>query len=594
MTTHRTERKTGKAPGGGPATPAGDFERFRHLCYELLQFSTKGLLRKDFLPKVSEKIKEHAGCDAVELWVKEGPDKHFRCSITGSKKMPFGFILVPCTLGEEAAPPPHDAGELGMERLCCDVINGDYDRLCPHVTKGGSFWTGAPANAAEGPHPDPGAPRPTPRLPAPYRDIAIIPIRIEDECIGLLHIKSRKKEFFSSGDVRFYEEISAVLGVALSHQYAQIELRERIKEITCLYGIARVMAQSEASFDEIIQSIVHLLPPAWLYPEITCARILLNGRPYATEGFRESPYRQVSDVVVDNVKVGTVEVVYLERRLTLDEGPFLEEERSLIDNVAQEVAAFYERARAEEETASLQEQLRHADRLATIGQLAAGVAHELNEPLGTILGFAQLAKKSEGLPEGVERDLKNIESASLNAREIIKKLMTFARQVPPQKKPVSLNDIVQNGLYFFEGRCVKAGIELVRRLADDLPEVTVDPGQINQVLVNLMVNAIQAMPGGGTLTVETWATDEDVCLRVGDTGAGMTEEVSGRVFLPFFTTKDIDEGTGLGLAVVHGIVTSHGGDIAVETEPGKGARFLLRLPLAGPGGGARGSHEKRG
>ena len=129
------------------------------------------------------------------------------------------------------------------------------------------------------------------------------------------------------------------------------------------------------------------------------------------------------------------------------------------------------------------------------------------------------------MPAQVEKDLKSIESASLHAREIIKKLMTFARQLPPKKAPVNLNDVVNDGLYFFEARCAKAGIQLVRRLAADLPEITVDPGQMNQVLVNLVVNAIQAMPEGGTLTVETRAVEDGICLSVEDTGMGMSEEV---------------------------------------------------------------------
>jgi signal transduction histidine kinase len=273
-------------------------------------------------------------------------------------------------------------------------------------------------------------------------------------------------------------------------------------------------------------------------------------------------------------------VAYLEKKLTLDEGPFLAEERSLIDNVAREIAIYYERAQAEEEKASLQEQLRHADRLATIGQLAAGVAHELNEPLGNILGFAQLAKKSRELPIQVEKDLKNIESASLHAREIIKKLMTFARQFPPQKTLVSVNDIVTDGIYFFEARCVKVDVQLNYLLAPDLPMITVDPGQINQVLVNLVVNAIQAMPNGGTLTVETQLAEAGVLIVVEDTGPGISEEITNQIFLPFFTTKDINEGTGLGLAVAHGIVSSHGGTISVETELGRGTRFVIYLPLA--------------
>jgi len=494
--------------------------------------------------------------------------------------MPFGFILVPCPLGEETAVSQDEGNELSMERLCCDVIKGSIDKLRPCVTDRGSFWIGDASGEAISIDSTKSATSSQPwLLPGPYKSIAIIPIRLEEECIGILQLKSKRTGYFSIRDVDFYEDTSDILGVALSHQYAQIELRERIKEISCLYGIARVMAKPGASLDEIIQNIANLLPPAWLFPEIACARIVLNGHTYTTEGFRESPYRQVSDVVVQNEKVGFVEVAYLEKKLTLDEGPFLAEERKLIDNVAREVANYHERAQAEEEKASLQEQLRHADRLATIGQLATGVAHELNEPLGNILGFAQLAKKSLESSAQVEKDLKSIESASLHAREIIKKLMTFARQLPPKKFPVNLNEIVTDGVYFFEARCVKADIELVCRLAPDLPMITVDPGQINQALVNLVVNAIQAMPEGGTLTIETQMTETGIGVVVEDTGIGIREDFTNKIFLPFFTTKDINEGTGLGLAVVHGIVTSHGGSITVKTEAGKGTRFLIDLPL---------------
>ncbi|MEJ2720362.1 MAG: ATP-binding protein, partial [bacterium] len=570
-------------PPGDPGDLRGsDVEAFRHLCYELLKYSTQGLLRKDFLPKVAEKIKDHSGSDATEIWVKEGTDKHFRCSVTGASRMPFGFILVPCPLGEEAAPPPDDPEDIGEERMCCRVINGLTDSLQPHVTAKGAFWVGRAdgADPAGGPGPR-DSERPAVRLPGHYRSVAIIPIRLEDECIGVLQLKSKTRGFFSSHDIDFYEDISAVLGVALSHQYAQIELRERIKEITCLYGIARVVAQAEATFADIFQNIVNLLPPAWLYPEIACARIVLNGDSYTTEGFRETPWRQAADIIVKKQKVGFVEVIYLEKKLTLDEGPFLAEERSLIDSIAREVAIYYERAKAEEEKTLLQEQLRHADRLATIGQLAAGVAHELNEPLGNILGFAQLAKKSPDLPAQAEKDLLNIEAASLTAREIIRKLMTFARQLPPVKKRVNLNRLVTESVDFFETRCRKAGIELIVHLASDLPPITVDPGQINQVLVNLVVNAIQAMPEGGTLTVETRVSSESVCLSVADTGTGIPSALTDRIFLPFFTTKDINEGTGLGLSVVHGIITSHGGRITFETEEGTGTRFRAYFPVAG-------------
>jgi len=363
---------------------------------------------------------------------------------------------------------------------------------------------------------------------------------------------------------------------------AEAALRERVKELTCLYGIAQLASEPGFSLGRVLQGIADLLPPAWQYPEITSGRIEVDSRDYPTTGFEGGAASQRAKIAVAGRPRGFVEVVYSTEQPELDEGPFLKEERALIDAIAQQVALIIERREAEKERARLQEQLLHADRLATIGQLAAGVAHEINEPLGNILGFAQLVKKVPDVPEEAAQDLEKIVNASLRAREIIRKLMVFARQAPPSKSPVNLNDLIEDGITFFEARCAKAGVELVRKPAPDLPEVTADQSQLSQVLINLVVNALQAMPGGGRLTVETHARPGEVVLLVADTGAGMSEEVRRKIFLPFFTTKDVNEGTGLGLAVVHGIVTAHGGSISVESAPGRGTRFEVRLPTAGP------------
>jgi two-component system NtrC family sensor kinase len=359
----------------------------------------------------------------------------------------------------------------------------------------------------------------------------------------------------------------------------QWALRERVKELTCLYGIAQVAYSPGLALGETLQRIVELLPPAWQYPEIACARIAVGGRAYVAPGFQESPHRQAADVLVGGTQRGVIEVFYKRDMPRFAEGPFLKEERSLIDTVAREVALIIGRREAEDHKTRLQNQLRHADRLATIGQLAAGVAHELNEPLGSILGFAQLAGKNPRLPRQAAQDLEKIVKTCLQAREIIRKLLIFSRQMPPLKTQVNLNQVVEDGLYFLESRCAKAGIEVVRALAADLPAIHADPSQLNQVLVNLVVNAVQAMPEGGRLRIQTAAAQHSVSLIVQDTGAGMTEEVRRKIFVPFFTTKDIDQGTGLGLAVVHGIVTAHGGSIQVDSEPGRGTRFEIQLPV---------------
>lgn len=362
-------------------------------------------------------------------------------------------------------------------------------------------------------------------------------------------------------------------------QSEKIALRERIKELTCLYDIAQIASQPNKPLQYILQGIVKILPSAWQYPEATLARLVLDGATYTTSDFPVNYQRQSVDIFVNGKKRGFIEVGYIEQKPELDEGPFLKEERSLLNEVARQTALIIERKQAEEDKLKLHDQLRHADRLATIGMLAAGVAHELNEPLGNILGFAQLAKKGGGIPTSVKQDMEKIETASLHAREIIQKLLVFARQVPPEKKRTNLNDVVNDGFYFLNARCAKEGIELVCNLSPDLPEIVADPVQLNQVLVNLVVNALQSMSGAGRIMVQTQFCDNAVCLIVEDTGPGMDQDVLDKIFVPFFTTKDVGRGTGLGLPVVHGIVTGHGGSINVKSQIGRGTSFEIRLPV---------------
>jgi signal transduction histidine kinase len=346
--------------------------------------------------------------------------------------------------------------------------------------------------------------------------------------------------------------------------------------------MARAVEKHGTSLDDILESTVNLIPPAWQYPEITQGRITLDGHSYATPAFKASPYRQTADIVVKGKKRGAIEVVYTEKKQNIDEGPFLEEERHLINTLARELALIIERKHSQSEEQKLQAQLRHADRLATIGQLASGVAHELNEPLGNILGFAQLAGKCPGLPKQAGQDIEKIVKASLHAREIVRKLLLFSRQMPTRKEKTNLNDLIKEGLYFLQSRCIREGIELNYLLSEHLPEITVDPSQLKQVIVNLVVNAIQAMPAGGKLDIRTHTCDDQISIFVEDTGVGMSKAILKQIFLPFFTTKDIGEGTGLGLSVVHGIVTSHGGSIKVDSTLGIGTIFEIRLPVEGP------------
>ncbi|OGV47740.1 MAG: hypothetical protein A2017_16220 [Lentisphaerae bacterium GWF2_44_16] len=358
----------------------------------------------------------------------------------------------------------------------------------------------------------------------------------------------------------------------------KLALRERVKELTCLYEISQLAGQYDRDLKDILSDIACVVPRAWQYPEFACARIIMNGEQYASPEFKESNYKQKAEISVNGINRGHIEVIYKKKTPKLDEGPFMKEERKLINSVAKQIGFIIERKEAYEETKILQEQLRHADRLATIGQFAAGVAHELNEPLGNILGFAQIVEKSEDLPKGNRKDILHIVKASLHAREIVRKLLIFGRQVSVRKIPVNLNNTVKESTYFLKTRCEKDGIKLKCKLSKGLPRIYGDPAHITQVIVNLTVNAIQAMPQGGKLLIETKKSGTNVLLAVEDNGTGMPEHVKEKIFMPFFTTKDVGQGTGLGLPVVHGIVISHGGSIEVESKLNHGTRFVINFP----------------
>ncbi|MBL8745750.1 MAG: sensor histidine kinase [Phycisphaerae bacterium] len=257
---------------------------------------------------------------------------------------------------------------------------------------------------------------------------------------------------------------------------------------------------------------------------------------------------------------------------------FLAEERALLETVASQVGVFVASVESEQHRAEMEATLRHADRLATIGQLAAGVAHELNEPLGNVLGFAQLALKAQEVPAQVRADLNRIADAALRGREIIRKLLVFARQAPASKQPTNLNGVVEEAMFLLEAGCENPGVRFNRELGAGLPDIEADPVQIRQVVTNLVINAMQAIRADGAVTVRTAADDDGVVLTVEDTGSGMTPGVLRRVFDPFFTTKEVGQGTGLGLAVVQGIVAGHGGTIDVQSEPSRGSVFRVRLP----------------
>jgi two-component system NtrC family sensor kinase len=262
--------------------------------------------------------------------------------------------------------------------------------------------------------------------------------------------------------------------------------------------------------------------------------------------------------------------------------PLTKSQRDLYFSMAADVSKAIERlGAARAQTRLVQERLLQSEKMSSVGQLVSGVAHELNNPLTGIMGFAQLLLLRD-LDETSRKQVETIYAEAERASKIVSNLLTFARRRKAQKEPSNLNTLIERVLELRNYDLRVRNIDVQLALDTSLPETMVDANQIQQVFLNIVINAEQAMKdrdGAGTLRIATKSAGRSVSIAFEDSGAGMSAETVRRIFDPFFTTKDAGEGTGLGLTISYGIIEEHGGRIWAESEPGRGTRFVVELPV---------------
>ena len=258
-------------------------------------------------------------------------------------------------------------------------------------------------------------------------------------------------------------------------------------------------------------------------------------------------------------------------------------------NAAGTIESLYGTVQDITENKNLQEQLIAQDRLVSIGQLVSGVAHELNNPLTSVVGFSDLLLQGE-LPNDIKADLKIINEEAKRTALIVRNLLSFTRQQPQEKRAIDINEPLQIVLQLRSNEQGINNIKVNTYFAPGLPQITGNSSQLQQVFFNLTVNAEQAMleaHNKGTLTITTKQIGNVIQASFADDGPGISRENMARLFTPFFTTKGVGKGTGLGLSICHGIITEHGGRIYAESESGKGAKVIIELPICNTPGSSQ-------
>ena len=409
-----------------------------------------------------------------------------------------------------------------------------------------------------------------------YRSMVVLPLLFGREVLGTLFLRASRERAFSAQELRFCRVAAGASANALKNAL----LFEQVK------GEAERHRETGEKLRRVLDcspDLVLATDEAGRITEINAAGERLLG--VSADAVRGRTVQEMLGEVRVERTAGEVAAAPVDARLTVSDGT--ERELSLVS--APLVAADGRPAgdvwlgRDLTHVRRVERSLAQAERLSTLGEIVAGVAHELNNPMSAVLGYAELVRKNVESEDHV-RDLERIVHAARRCKRIVENLLGFARRHRPEKKPENVNECVRRVVDLRAYTIRSEGIEVRLELDPEIPAAEFDAFQIEQVLLNLVTNAehaVRANAGARTITVRTAHGEHDIAVEVEDDGPGVPPELHGRVFDPFFTTKGVGHGTGLGLSVSYGIVREHGGTLDLAPYAcGRGARFVMRVPRA--------------
>jgi len=408
-----------------------------------------------------------------------------------------------------------------------------------------------------------------------------------------------RTEELSDTNVRLIQEIHARQQAQKQNEKLLHDLGQRSNELTLVHRMARLLQNNQKPTAAMLQEIVAIIPPAWKHKEVAAARIVFDGREYTTKNFAPTPWKLYADFTTAGGQQGGLEVLYLEQMPDEVEGPFLAEERSLINSLAEMLMSYLEYREAEarvaqvtrelvernEELWRLQKEMGQVEHLAALGRVTGMIAHELGTPLNTILGHSQLLSE-EKLTQDARRRLKTIQEQIERMVNIVQYYLSHTRGSLPGRSPVNINELVLETLVLLKPVFRQHELHVRTVLAESLPVLSAHRGSLQRVLINLLNNAVDALKEGGTVTIATRVATEsserskdEVVVEITDTGQGIPPEELARIFDLFVTSKKLGKGTGLGLGVCQEIVKSHGGTIQITSQLGEGTCVRVLLPI---------------
>lgn len=358
---------------------------------------------------------------------------------------------------------------------------------------------------------------------------------------------------------------------------AEAKLKERIKELTCLYEVTSIIVNCDYTEIQVaLEAIATSLQKAWQYNKDTYVSIATETYVSTTKKKKANYVFLESKITVFNKVKGKLRVGYPSPKYTAED--FLEEEQRLLDNVGLEIGNLLERKEIKESEVLIKRQVEQSDRLRILGEITAGIAHELNTPLANILGFTELLKES--IPPGSQasNDLEKIINSAIYSREVVKKLMFFACEMPQQKSLVNIIPVTKDAIALLNALLKTNKVECKFMSEQEDVKLKIDKIQLTQVLFNLIINAIYFSSERSTITIEIIDKSNQVLVEITDEGSGIPDDIHDKIFEPFFTTKPFGEGSGLGLSVVHGIVKSHQGSIIHRPNNPQGTIFAITFP----------------